>query len=50
MNTLEELLLSKPDPDSRAKVSIDPRVLDKVQRGVAELLKNFPLYPELVID
>jgi glycine hydroxymethyltransferase len=44
------LSATKPDPDSRAKVSIDPRVLDKVQRGVAELLKNFPLYPELVID
>lgn len=35
---------------SRAKVFIDPKVLTSVQKRVAELLKAFPLYPELVID
>ncbi len=40
----------KPSEKSRAKVEIDPKVLDSVQKGVAELLHAFPLYPELVID
>lgn len=35
---------------SRAKVVIDPKVLESVQKRVAELLRAFPLYPELVID
>ena len=35
---------------SRAKVDIDPKVLDSVQKRLKALLHNFPLYPELVID
>ena len=35
---------------SRAKVHIDPTVLEKTRQHVADLLKHFPLYPELVID
>lgn len=35
---------------SRAKVEIDPQVLARVQLQGAELLKDFPLYPELDIE
>lgn len=35
---------------SRAKIHIEPSVLATVQRHVGELLHQFPLYPELVID
>lgn len=35
---------------SRAKVIIDPQVLGQVKRRVEELLKEFPLYPEIQID
>jgi len=35
---------------SRAKVVIDPKVLAAVHARIADLLKQFPLYPELVID
>ncbi|MDN3509611.1 MAG: glycine hydroxymethyltransferase [Candidatus Neptunochlamydia sp.] len=31
----------------RAKVRIDAQVLEKVKKEVTELLRNFPLYPEL---
>lgn len=34
---------------SRAKVESDPLVLEKVQKEVADLLKAFPLYPELEV-
>lgn len=34
---------------SRAKAEIPPAVLKRAQERVADLLKNFPLYPELVI-
>lgn len=48
------LKATKPVQDekgqSRAKVSIDPGVLSKVREEVTELLKDFPLYPEVVID
>jgi glycine hydroxymethyltransferase len=35
---------------SRTKTEIEPKTLMAVQKRVADLLKNFPLYPELVID
>lgn len=35
---------------SRSKIEIDPKALTSCRRQVAELLKRFPLYPELVID
>ncbi len=35
---------------SKAKASVSPEVLHRAQKRVAELLKEFPLYPELVID
>ncbi len=50
------LKATKPQKDektggpSRAKVYIDPTVLEKTRQHVADLLKHFPLYPELVID
>ncbi len=35
---------------SRLEVTIDPQVLSRVQLQVKEILSDFPLYPELVID
>ncbi len=35
---------------SRAKIDIDPKALDSIQKRVATLLSAYPLYPELVID
>jgi hypothetical protein len=35
---------------SRAKVNIDPKVLVSVRNKIGNLLRAFPLYPELVID
>jgi glycine hydroxymethyltransferase len=43
------LRATKPAPDSRAKVEIDPKILTGVQKQVDALLERFPLYPELVI-
>jgi glycine hydroxymethyltransferase len=39
----------KAGEKSRAKVEIEPAVKVKVQKRVADLLQQFPLYPELVI-
>jgi glycine hydroxymethyltransferase len=50
------LKATKPQKDektgglSRAKIDIDPTVLAGVRHHVADLLKDFPLYPELIID
>jgi glycine hydroxymethyltransferase len=50
------LKATKPQQDektggvSRAKIYIDPVVLESVRKHVADLLHHFPLYPELVID
>ena len=33
---------------SRAKVHIDPKMLAEVQKGIAALLSDYPLYPELI--
>ena len=38
------------DGKSRKEVEIDPQVLSRVQIQVKDLLKSYPLYPELVID
>ena len=35
---------------SKSKVNISPQVLESVEDKALELLKNFPLYPEIVID
>ena len=35
---------------SKAKVHVSPPVMERAQKRVAEVLKEFPLYPELVID
>lgn len=40
----------KGQEPSRAKVDIEPNALGSVKRKVGELLRAFPLYPELVID
>ena len=40
----------KTGGSSRAQVEIDPVVLEKTRQHVADLLKHFPLYPELMID
>jgi len=34
----------------RSMVLVDPQVLEKVQSQVKDLLKDFPLYPELVVE
>lgn len=50
------LKATKPAPDaknggmSRAKVEIVPSVLETVRKEISELLKQFPLYPEIIID
>lgn len=41
---------AKPATDSRAKAHVDPATLARVQGDIKELLKKFPLYPELLID
>lgn len=46
----------KPVPDpktggpSKAKVHVPPAVITRSQERVADLLREFPLYPELIID
>lgn len=40
----------KPQEGSKAKVLIDPKALSEAKDGVQALLKQFPLYPELIID
>jgi glycine hydroxymethyltransferase len=53
---VELLKNTQPAPDeksqglSRTRAEIEPKTLIAVQKRVADLLKNFPLYPELVID
>ncbi len=51
---VELLQNTKPNIDekgtSRAKATIDPKVLVHVQKKVDALLSAYPLYPELVID
>ncbi len=40
----------KNNEPSRAKVEIEPKVLEEARKRVEVLLHSFPLYPELVID
>jgi glycine hydroxymethyltransferase len=43
-------IVEKTGQPSKAKASVDRRVLQNAKERVAHLLKQFPLYPELVID
>jgi glycine hydroxymethyltransferase len=43
-------LLKEAKSETKTKASVPQAVLDKAKKRVAALLKNFPLYPELVID
>ncbi len=47
---IELLKHTKPDQVSKAQPIIDQKILKKVQEQVKDLLQDFPLYPELVID
>ncbi len=47
---LHDLLKGCKKGETRTKVEIDPQVLARVQLEVKDLLSDFPLYPELVID
>lgn len=46
--TYDLLKHTKADGSSKAKVIIDPKVLEKCQREVSDLLAKYPLYPRLV--
>jgi glycine hydroxymethyltransferase len=54
--TVSLLKEAKPSPDektgapSRAKAYAHPKALAQAQQRVGDILKHFPLYPELVID
>lgn len=41
---------TKPAGDDKSKVEIEPHVLERVKIEVGNLLRAFPLYPEVVID
>lgn len=41
---------TKGEGDSKAKVKVAPQVVQRAQERVADLLKDFPLYPDLIID
>jgi glycine hydroxymethyltransferase len=46
-----QLLKSARAPsDTKAKAECSPDVLGRIQKNVMDLLEDFPLYPELVID
>ncbi|MDX8431152.1 MAG: glycine hydroxymethyltransferase [Candidatus Algichlamydia australiensis] len=48
---LDQLLRAcEPVEGSKAKYSVDSKVMEHVRGEVKEILKSFPLYPELVID
>lgn len=52
---IELLKNTKPDevegvPVNKAPPMVSPKNLKKIQEQVADLLKHFPLYPEVVID
>lgn len=40
----------KTGKPSLAHVDIEPKALEKAKKRVKELLQNFPLYPELILD
>jgi glycine hydroxymethyltransferase len=41
---------TKTDEASKSKATVDPATLASIQKEVHNLLKKFPLYPELIID
>ncbi len=43
----ELLKETRPAEGSRAKIVIEPKVLERVKKGIHSLLHRFPLYPEL---
>lgn len=43
------LAASKPEKSSLAKVTVDDKVLLRVQEEIKHLLSKFPLYPEIVL-
>lgn len=40
-------IIEKTGKKSRAKVSVDEGILEKVRHSIAQMLEDFPLYPEL---
>lgn len=40
----------EPHEKNRSKVIIDPKLLERTKKRCHDLLKQFPLYPELLID
>jgi glycine hydroxymethyltransferase len=43
-------LVEKTGEKSKAKSVTDPKVLQEARTKIVDLLKHFPLYPELVIE
>lgn len=43
-------LLKEAKPETKTKATVSPNKLKRAQERVATVLKDFPLYPELVID
>lgn len=43
-------IVEKTGKPSPSKAQVDGRVMHRAQRRVADVLKEFPLYPELVVD
>ncbi len=43
-------LLSQAKPESKAKAVVTEALLEHTRKRVSEVLKDFPLYPELIID
>ncbi len=41
---------AQPGDDRKKKAHIDPHVMQRAQERVTDLLRGFPLYPEIVID
>lgn len=50
LKTTRPVTIEKSGEVSKAKVVIDPAALAKAQNQVINLLKKFPLYPELLIE
>lgn len=44
------LKATTPDPESKAQYTIDPNTLSEVRGEIQDLLVQFPLYPELILD
>jgi glycine hydroxymethyltransferase len=46
---VELLRHAKPDPQHKARVEIDPALMQRVRSEIQELLNHFPLYPEVAV-